>query len=183
MPVNLPVNLQDIMYFLLIFGSDQYIVCPGCKISGGVSNIAFSFRGNEPVRRAFHSAFLHHACKVCSQHCTSTFNACCACCSCRRLECMPVPSCFSKGQQRCAHCHQAGMDMGIVNAAHCVADVYEQIDKELLQHVEDVLLNRSDDATEKMLDYAATLVPTCRLQQACRRLLAAPASAGCCTCT
>ncbi len=37
-------------------------LCPGCKISGGVSNIAFSFRGNEPVRRAFHSAFLHHAC-------------------------------------------------------------------------------------------------------------------------
>ena len=49
-------------------------VCPGCKISGGVSNVAFSFRGNEAVRRAFHSAFLHHAC-------------------------------------------QAGMDMGIVNAA------------------------------------------------------------------
>jgi hypothetical protein len=40
-------------------------VMAGCKISGGVSNIAFSFRGNEPVRRAFHSAFLHHACKVC----------------------------------------------------------------------------------------------------------------------
>lgn len=39
-------------------------VCPGCKISGGVSNVAFSFRGNEPVRRAFHSAFLHHACKA-----------------------------------------------------------------------------------------------------------------------
>lgn len=39
-------------------------LCPGCKISGGVSNIAFSFRGNEPVRRAFHSAFLHHACKA-----------------------------------------------------------------------------------------------------------------------
>ena len=38
------------------------VVCPGCKISGGVSNVAFSFRGNEPVRRAFHSAFLHHAC-------------------------------------------------------------------------------------------------------------------------
>ena len=37
-------------------------ICPGCKISGGVSNIAFSFRGNEPVRRGFHSAFLHHAC-------------------------------------------------------------------------------------------------------------------------
>ena len=39
-------------------------LCPGAKISGGVSNIAFSFRGNEPVRRAFHSAFLHHACKA-----------------------------------------------------------------------------------------------------------------------
>ena len=39
-------------------------LCPGCKISGGVSNVAFSFRGNEPVRRAFHSAFLHHACAV-----------------------------------------------------------------------------------------------------------------------
>ena len=39
-------------------------VCPGCKISGGVSNVAFSFRGNEPVRRAFHSAFLHHACRA-----------------------------------------------------------------------------------------------------------------------
>jgi 5-methyltetrahydrofolate--homocysteine methyltransferase len=38
--------------------------CPGCKISGGVSNIAFSFRGNEPIRRAFHSAFLHHGCKA-----------------------------------------------------------------------------------------------------------------------
>jgi 5-methyltetrahydrofolate--homocysteine methyltransferase len=74
-------------------------VCPGSKISGGVSNIAFSFRGNEPVRRAFHSAFLHHACK-------------------------------------------AGMDMGIVNAAQVQEDVYEKIDKELLQFVEDVLLNR-----------------------------------------
>ncbi|KAI7838967.1 hypothetical protein COHA_007287, partial [Chlorella ohadii] len=71
-------------------------VCPGAKISGGVSNIAFSFRGNEPVRRAFHSAFLHHACK-------------------------------------------AGMDMGIVNAAQVKADVYEKIDKELLEFVEDVL--------------------------------------------
>lgn len=50
------------------------------------------------------------------------------------------------------------MDMGIVNAAHCVADVYEKIDPELLKHVEDVLLNRSEDATEKMLDFAATLV-------------------------
>ncbi|KAK9815486.1 hypothetical protein WJX72_004510 [[Myrmecia] bisecta] len=90
--------------------------CPGCKISGGVSNIAFSFRGNEPVRRAFHSAFLHHACK-------------------------------------------AGMDMGIVNAAQVKADVYEKIDKELLGYVEDVLLNRREDSTERMLEYAATLDP------------------------
>ncbi len=44
-------------------------VCPGCKISGGVSNIAFGFRGNDAVRRAFHSAFLHHACAV--RRCTA----------------------------------------------------------------------------------------------------------------
>merc|ERR1719426_706646 len=67
--------------------------CPGCKISGGVSNLAFSFRGNEPVRRGFHSAFLYHACK-------------------------------------------AGMDMGIVNAAQVEEDVYENIDKELLEYIE-----------------------------------------------
>merc|ERR1719181_1370120 len=91
-------------------------VCPGCKISGGVSNIAFSFRGNEPVRRGFHSAFLHHACA-------------------------------------------AGMDMGIVNAAQVRADEYTKIDKTLLGYVEDVLLNRRDDATERMLEYAATLDP------------------------
>jgi len=81
-----------------------------------VSNIAFSFRGNEPVRRAFHSAFLHHAC-------------------------------------------EAGMDMGIVNAAHCIEDKYENIDKELLKYVEDVLLNRRADSTERMLEFAATLDP------------------------
>jgi 5-methyltetrahydrofolate--homocysteine methyltransferase len=63
------------------------------------------------------------------------------------------------------------MDMGIVNAAHCVADVYEDIDKELLQHVEDVLLNRSEEATEKMLDYAATLVRICRVLQQAARVL------------
>jgi len=91
-------------------------LCPGAKVSGGVSNIAFSFRGNEPVRRAFHSAFLHHACK-------------------------------------------AGMDMGIVNAKQVQDDVYEKIDSELLQFVEDVLLNRRDDATERMLEFAATLDP------------------------
>ncbi|GLI63553.1 hypothetical protein VaNZ11_006404 [Volvox africanus] len=94
-------------------------LCPGAKISGGVSNIAFSFRGNEAVRRAFHSAFLHHACA-------------------------------------------AGMDMGIVNAAQVKEDVYERLDKELLEYVEDVLLNRRDDATERMLEFAATLEPKCK---------------------
>mmetsp|Transcript_25795 Transcript_25795/g.81906 ORF Transcript_25795/g.81906 Transcript_25795/m.81906 type:complete len:1328 (+) Transcript_25795:851-4834(+) len=90
--------------------------CPGSKVSGGVSNIAFSFRGNEPVRRAFHSAFLHHAC-------------------------------------------EAGMDMGIVNAAQVIADDYTKIDKELLEYVEDVLLNRCENSTERMLEFAATLEP------------------------
>lgn len=53
-------------YAVDFFGAVEEIkrVCPGCKISGGVSNIAFSFRGNEPVRRAFHSAFLHYACRA-----------------------------------------------------------------------------------------------------------------------
>merc|ERR1719223_944398 len=91
-------------------------VCPGCKISGGVSNIAFSFRGNEAVRRCAHSAFLHHACL-------------------------------------------AGMDMGIVNSAQVIEDEYSKLNKELLEYVEDVLLNRTDDATDKLLEYAATLDP------------------------
>jgi len=90
--------------------------CPGCKISGGVSNLFFSFRGNEPVRRCAHAAFLHHACL-------------------------------------------AGMDMGIVNAAQVEEDEYSKLNKELLEYVEDVLLNRTDDATERLLDYAATLDP------------------------
>eukprot|EP00898_Chlorokybus_atmophyticus_P000980 jgi/Chlat1/1883/Chrsp145S02203 len=89
-------------------------MCPGAKISGGVSNIAFSFRGNDVVRRAFHSAFLYHA---------------------------------------CLH----GMDMGIVNTAQVKADEYHKIPKDLLEHVEDVLLNRCDDATERMLEFAAQL--------------------------
>lgn len=80
--------------------------CPGARISGGVSNISFSFRGNDVVREAMHSAFLYHAI-------------------------------------------QAGMDMGIVNAGQLA--VYEEIPKELLEHVEDVLLNRRSDATERML--------------------------------
>lgn len=82
---------------------------PGVKVSGGVSNISFSFRGNDVVREAMHSAFLYHAIK-------------------------------------------AGLDMGIVNAG--MIEVYENIPKDLLEHVEDVLLNRRPDATERMLEMA-----------------------------
>ncbi|MDZ4290171.1 MAG: dihydropteroate synthase, partial [Prosthecobacter sp.] len=82
---------------------------PYAKVSGGVSNISFSFRGNNPVREAMHSAFLFHAIN-------------------------------------------AGMDMGIVNAG--MLEVYEEIPKEMLEKVEDVLLNRRPDATEILVDYA-----------------------------
>jgi 5-methyltetrahydrofolate--homocysteine methyltransferase len=82
---------------------------PGAKVSGGVSNISFAFRGNNAVREAMHSAFLYHATR-------------------------------------------AGMDMGIVNAG--MLDVYDEIPKELLECVEDVLLNRRPDATERLLDLA-----------------------------
>jgi len=82
---------------------------PGAKVSGGVSNVSFSFRGNNPVREAMHSAFLYHATK-------------------------------------------AGMDMGIVNPG--MLEVYDEIKPELLKHVEDVLLNRDPDATERLLDFA-----------------------------
>jgi len=85
---------------------------PHAKVSGGVSNISFSFRGNNTVREAMHSAFLYHAIK-------------------------------------------AGLDMGIVNAG--MLEVYEEIPKELLQKVEDVLLNRRPDATEILVDYAETV--------------------------
>jgi 5-methyltetrahydrofolate--homocysteine methyltransferase len=85
---------------------------PHAKVSGGVSNISFSFRGNEPVRRAMHTAFLYHAIK-------------------------------------------AGMDMGIVNAGQI--DVYDEIPKDLLELVEDVLLNRRDNATERLVEYAEKL--------------------------
>ncbi len=83
--------------------------CPGALTSGGVSNISFSFRGNNTVREAMHSAFLYHAI-------------------------------------------EAGLDMGIVNAG--MLEVYEEIPKELLEKVEDVLLNRRPDATELLVDYA-----------------------------
>jgi len=82
---------------------------PGAKISGGVSNVSFSFRGNDKVREAMHSVFLYHAIKN-------------------------------------------GMDMGIVNPSQL--EVYDQIDKELLEHVEDVLLDRKEDATERLLELA-----------------------------
>lgn len=87
-------------------------LCPGAKISGGVSNISFSFRGNNAVREAMHSAFLYHAI-------------------------------------------HAGMDMGIVNAG--MVEVYEDIPKDLLELVEDVLFNKRSDATERLTDYAATV--------------------------
>ena len=82
---------------------------PYAHVSGGVSNVSFSFRGNDRVREAMHSAFLYHA----IQH---------------------------------------GMDMGIVNPE--MLEVYDEIDKELLEHVEDVLLDRRDDATERLLALA-----------------------------
>lgn len=85
---------------------------PYAKVSGGVSNISFSFRGNNTVREAMHSAFLYHAIK-------------------------------------------AGLDMGIVNAG--MLEVYEQIPKNLLELVEDVLLNRRDDATERLVEFADTI--------------------------
>lgn len=84
-------------------------ICPGCRTSGGVSNISFSFRGNNVVREAMHSAFLYHAIR-------------------------------------------AGLDMGIVNAG--MLEVYEEITPELLEKVEDVLLNRRQDATERLITYA-----------------------------
>ena len=83
--------------------------CPGTHISGGLSNLSFSFRGNEPVRRAMHSVFLYHA----------------------------IP---------------AGMDMGIVNAGQL--DVYDQIDPELREACEDVILDRRDDARERLMALA-----------------------------
>jgi 5-methyltetrahydrofolate--homocysteine methyltransferase len=85
---------------------------PGCKVSGGVSNISFSFRGNNPVREAIHSAFLYHAIA-------------------------------------------AGLDMGIVNAGQLA--VYEEIPADLRELVEDVLLNRRPDATERLIAFAESV--------------------------
>ncbi|MBT8275252.1 MAG: methionine synthase [Bacteroidia bacterium] len=85
---------------------------PHCSVSGGVSNVSFSFRGNDVVREAMHSVFLYHAI-------------------------------------------QAGMNIGIVNPA--MLEVYDDIPKDLLEHVEDVILDRREDATERLLDFAETV--------------------------
>ncbi|MGB5283441.1 MAG: methionine synthase, partial [Polyangiales bacterium] len=86
--------------------------CPGALVSGGVSNLSFSFRGNNRVREAMHSAFLYHAIA-------------------------------------------AGMDMGIVNAGQL--EVYAELPKEVLEHVEDVIFNRRPDATERLVSLAETV--------------------------
>jgi 5-methyltetrahydrofolate--homocysteine methyltransferase len=84
--------------------------CPGARVSGGISNLSFAFRGNDAVREAMHAAFLYHAIKV-------------------------------------------GLDMGIVNAGQLA--VYEDIEPELLERVEDVIFNRRPEATERLVEYAS----------------------------
>jgi len=98
-------------YALDFFNATKWIKenLPHARVSGGVSNVSFSFRGNSLVREAMHSAFLYHAI-------------------------------------------QAGMDMGIVNPG--MLEVYDNIPKDLLERVEDVLLNRRDDATERLVEFA-----------------------------
>ena len=93
---------------------------PGAHVSGGVSNVSFSFRGNNVVREAMHSAFLYHAIKE-------------------------------------------GMDMGIVNPT--MLEVYDDINKDLLERVEDVLLNRREDATERLLEFADTVKGTAKKKE------------------
>ncbi|HVP30030.1 MAG TPA: methionine synthase [Myxococcota bacterium] len=95
--------------------------CPGVKVSGGVSNLSFSFRGNDVVREAMHSAFLYHAIR-------------------------------------------AGMDMGIVNAGQLA--VYEDIPKDLLERVEDVLWNRRPDATDRLVAFADSVKGAARKKEA-----------------
>ncbi len=86
--------------------------CPGALVSGGISNLSFAFRGNDPVREAMHASFLYHAIN-------------------------------------------AGLDMGIVNAGQLA--VYEDIEPELLERVEDVLFDRRPEATERLVEYASTV--------------------------
>ncbi len=94
--------------------------CPGAHVSGGVSNISFSFRGHETVREAMHAAFLYHAI-------------------------------------------HAGLDMGIVNAGQLA--VYDEIPKSLLEHVEDVLLARRSDATERLVAFAESVKGGTRVKE------------------
>jgi len=93
---------------------------PYAHVSGGISNVSFSFRGNPAVREAMHSSFLYHAI-------------------------------------------HAGMDMGIVNPA--MLEVYDEIPKELLKLVEDVLLDRNDEATEQLLEYAERVKSTSKTKE------------------
>jgi 5-methyltetrahydrofolate--homocysteine methyltransferase len=86
--------------------------CPGAKVSGGISNLSFAFRGNDAVREAMHAAFLYHAIN-------------------------------------------AGLDMGIVNAGQLA--VYQDIEPDLLERVEDVIFDRRPDATERLVEYASTV--------------------------
>jgi len=86
---------------------------PHASVSGGVSNVSFSFRGNNTVREAMHASFLYHAI-------------------------------------------QYGMNMGIVNPS--LLEVYDEVPKDLMEHVEDVLLNRRDDATERLVDFSENLI-------------------------
>lgn len=94
--------------------------CPHALVSGGVSNVSFSFRGNNPVREAIHAVFLYHAIR-------------------------------------------AGLDMGIVNAGQL--PIYQDIPADLLERVEDVVLNRQSDATEKLLDIANNVLSQDKMQQ------------------
>lgn len=101
-------------YALSFFEATRWIKenLPGARVSGGISNVSFSFRGNNVIREAMHSAFLYHGVA-------------------------------------------AGLDMGIVNAGQI--GVYEQIEPPLLERVEDVLFNRRPDATERLIEFAATV--------------------------
>ncbi|WP_415373677.1 methionine synthase [Patiriisocius sp. Uisw_017] len=90
---------------------------PYCNVSGGVSNVSFSFRGNNPVREAMHSVFLYYAIK-------------------------------------------AGMNIGIVNPS--MLEVYDEIPKDLLERVEDVVLDKREDATERLLEFAETVIGTAK---------------------
>ena len=110
-------------YALDFFKATQWIRqnLPGAHVSGGVSNVSFSFRGNQKVREAMHSAFLYHGIRH-------------------------------------------GMDMGIVNPT--MLEVYDDIPKDLLERVEDVLLNRRADSTERLLEFAETVKGDARKKEA-----------------